>query len=184
MVLSATDRSIERLAEAEPPKSLTSAERKDQLRELRHLVEQLEQGSASLNQRATTLAALGVAALGVFGAFATRLGGLHYEVLTILTAAALAIGSLALVRAALYALDSVRPGGDWSRNFADRARVSIETPTDDAAQATHLVEAIKVQLDRNRYKAATMRRANFYSSMALVAVTAAVLIVGVDAAAH
>jgi hypothetical protein len=184
MVLSETDRSIERLAAAEPPKSLTPAERQVQLRELRHLAEQLEQGSASLNQRATTLAALGVAALGVFGAFATRLGGLHDEVLTILTAAALAIGSLALVRAALYALDSVRPGGNWSRNFADRARVSIEAPTDGAAQATHLVKAIKTQLERNKYKADTMRCANFYSSVALVAVTVAVLFVGVDTVAH
>lgn len=167
---------------ARSPVKLERKARKRQLCELQRLTALLEQGSISLNQRATTLSALAVAALGAFGAFATRLGDIHSQGLTIATSALLVVASLALLAAALFALYSARPGGKWSENFAIGAKAAIEGVTDGPVQAEHLKTTIQMQLGRNGRKAELMKHAYFWSTIAVIAVALAVTVVGVDAA--
>lgn len=181
MSAESTEGAIERLEGAQSREGLSDVERENQLQELQRLAEMLEHGSNSLNQRATTLAALAVAALGAFGAFATRLGDIHLKGMTIATAALLGLASTALLGAALFALRSARPGGQWSEGFAKHAASAIEGPVEPRDQATHLSESIKQQLRRNKFKADRMRHAYESSTFAVIAAALAVLVVAVDA---
>jgi len=160
---------------------LKGSERRRQVKELLRLTGLLEQGSVSLNQRATTLAALAVAALGAFGAFATRLSEIHSLGMTIAAAALLTAATVALLAAALFALRSARPGGKWSDNFAAWSRTAIEQPPDRDALAEHLASTIKMQLRRNRDKAELMKHAYRSSTLAVIAAALAVTVVAVDA---
>jgi hypothetical protein len=177
-----TNLAVAQLRQATSPAKLGRRKRKRQLRELRRLATLLDQGSVSLNQRATTLAALAVAALGAFGVFATRFGEIDDEGLRIAAAALLAVASFSLLAAALLALWSARPAGRWTVHFAVGAEGVVDATATPAEMADHLTKTIQVQLERNKDKAKLMKRASTCSSVALVAATLAVIGVALDAA--
>jgi hypothetical protein len=152
-----------------------------QLGELEGMVATLEQGSTSLNQRATTLASLAVAALGAFGVFASRIGEIGIRGLEISAAALLAVAALALLIGAWYALLSVQPGGKWSDNFAKRAKTVARGQMERSLLLDHLVETVEMQLERNTGKAVRMKKSYRWTAFALLTATGAVMVVLVDA---
>lgn len=172
---------VEILQHVRSTSARSSEERKEQLRELEEMVKTLEGGSSSLNQRATTLAALAVAALGAFGIFASRISSVQMGGMAIAAGSLLGIASLALLVTAGFALWSARPGGKWSENFASRAEVVIEGRMEFKIHLDHLVETVKLQLKRNHNKARRMKRAYDSSAIALVTGTSSVIVVLVDA---
>jgi hypothetical protein len=155
-------------------------ERVRQLEELEGMVAVLEQGSASLNQRATTLSSLAAAALGAFGIFASQVGSVELGGLKIAAAALLTLAALALLAGAYYALSSVRPAGRWSDNFARRAEVVAKGDMRASLRLEYLVETVQMQLERNNSKAMLMKKSYQWAAFALLAATSAVIVVLVD----
>ena len=178
MALTEGEKALQRLEKAQRNLAHEPETRRLQLAELKHLAEVLDKGSVSLNQRATTLAALAVAALGAFGVFGSRLGQAHPHRLAIASAAFLAIATIALAIAAVLALLAAAPGSnsEWSTNFATRAARVLEGSMSDTGQLDHFAVEITRQLVRNKKKAVRMRRAYRCS---LVAIVSASLAVGV-----
>ena len=171
---------VEALTRAKVAPAKNAKKREQQILELEEMVSSLEKGSSSLNQRATTLAALAVAALGAFGIFASRLDSIGNEVLQIVIAGLLVVTSLALLVAASFALWSVRPAGWWSENFADRAEDVMAGQMGERRRLDHLSRTAKVQLQRNNEKARRMKQAYDASAVALVAATSAVVTILLD----
>lgn len=171
---------VELLKRVEISLARSTEERSRQLGELENMVAELEQGSSSLNQRATTLSTLAVAALGTFGVFAAQLDSITMRGLAIATAVLLGAASFALLFAAWFALRSVRPAGKWSDNFAVRAEAVAKGEMGDRRRLEHLVRTVQSQLERNNTKARSMKLANDCAAGAVVAATAAVIPVLVD----
>ena len=157
-----------------------SQEQARQLVELEDMVATLEQGSTSLNQRATTLASLAVAALGAFGVFASQIGKIGIRGLEIAAAALLAVAALALLIGAWYALLSVQPGGKWSDNFAKRMKTVVRGQMETGLRLDHLIETVEMQLERNTAKAVRMKKSYRWTAFALLTASCAVLVVLVD----
>jgi formate hydrogenlyase subunit 3/multisubunit Na+/H+ antiporter MnhD subunit len=158
----------------------TADDPKAQLEELIRLEEVVEKGSASLNQRATTLGALAVAALGAFGIFAGKIGELEEShQAKVLVAIALAVASIALFLAAAMALWAARPSRDWVQRFGKAHRPVVRGDLSDRGE--RVAVAVKGQLLRNKAKAGRMSWAYGAIALALVAVTFAVVVVAVNA---
>jgi len=166
---------IERLRQVELTPAETEKGKKQQLGELEKMIKALGQGSGSLNQRATTLAALAVAALGAFGVFSAHIGDINPSGLKIAAAALVGTAGVALLAAATFALASVLPGGRWTATFADRVETVAEGKLDTDLRCRHLLRAIKAQLERNYQKATLMKKAYWLTGVALVAATLAVI---------
>lgn len=147
------------------------------------MVDALAQGSGSLNQRATTLAALAVAALGAFGVFSAQIGKIDPPGLSIAVAALVGIAGFALFLAAVFALASVLPSGRWTATFAARVETVAEGQLDTTLRSRHLLRAVKMQLARNYQKATLMKKAYWLTGIALLAATLAVLTALVGAVA-
>jgi hypothetical protein len=153
---------------------------KAQVEELIRLEEVVENGTASLNQRATTLGALAVAALGAFGVFAGKISELdESHQAKVLVAIGIAVASVALFIAAALALWSARPSRNWVQRFAKVNRPVVRGDLSDRGERVTL--AVKGQLLRNRSKAGLMTWAYGAITVALVAVTFAVVVVAVNA---
>jgi len=135
----------------------------------------LGQGSGSLNQRATTLAALAVAALGAFGIFSAQIGEIDPSGLSIAVAVLIGIAGFALFLAAVFALASVLPSGRWTAIFAARVETVAEGQLDTTLRSRHLLRAVKMQLERNYQKATLMKKAYWLTGIALLAATLAVI---------
>lgn len=138
------------------------------------MVKALGEGSGSLNQRATTLAALAVAALGAFGIFSAQIGEIDPQGLSIAAASLVGIAGFALLAASLFALTSVLPSGRWTATFAARVETVAEGRLDTNLRSRHLLKAVKMQLARNYQKATHMKRAYWLTGIALLAATMAV----------
>ena len=180
------DKALLRLEDAQPNLARGVKARRIQLGELKHLAEVLDKGSISLNQRATTLAALAVAALAAFGVFASRLGQAHPHGLAVASAALVAIAGISLAIAAVLALLAAAPGSnsEWSKNFATWATCVIEGSMSKQEQLEHFSREIPRQLRRNKRKAVRMRRAYRCSLGAVVSATLAVGVVVVSVVCH
>jgi len=139
------------------------------------MVKALGEGSSSLNQRATTLAALAAAALGAFGVFSSQVGDIDPQWLSIVAATFVGIAAVTLVAAAGFALASVLPGGKWTATFAARVESVAEGKLDPKLHSRHLLRATKEQLERNYQKATLMKKAYWLTGIALVAATVAVM---------
>jgi hypothetical protein len=149
-----------------------------EVQELIRLSEILEQGSASLNQRATTLAALTVAALGLFGVFAGKIHGLHGGITRGFVAVALIDATLALVLSAFVNLLAIVPRGDWREKFEAESRPILAGRLDKRVQT--LRARVTNQAERNRWKADRMKVSYLLTSVALVAVATAVVAVTIS----
>jgi uncharacterized protein involved in cysteine biosynthesis len=139
------------------------------------MIKALGQGSGSLNQRATTLAALAVAALGAFGIFSAQIGEIDPSGLSIAAAVLVGIAGVALLGAAIFALASVLPAGKWTATFADRVETVARGQLDTDLRCRHLLRAVKAQLERNYQKATLMKKAYGLTGVALLAATLAVV---------
>lgn len=139
------------------------------------MVQALGQGSGSLNQRATTLAALAVAALGAFGIFSAQIGQIDPPGLSIAVAVLIGIAGFALFLAALFAMASALPSGRWTATFAARVETVAEGKLDMTLHSRHLPRAVKMQLARNYQKATLMKKAYWLTGIALLAATLAVI---------
>lgn len=145
------------------------------------MVKALGQGSGSLNQRATTLAALAVAALGAFGIFSAQVGKIDPSGLSIAVAVLIGISGFALFLAAVFALVSVHPSGRWTATFAARVETVAAGQLETTLRSRHQLRAVKMQLARNYQKAMLMKRAYWLTGLALLAATLAVMTVLVGA---
>lgn len=153
----------------------TKGKRKKQESELEKMIKALGQGSGSLNQRATTLAALAVAALGAFGVFSAQVGKIDPSGLSIAVAGSIGIAGFALLVAAGFALAAVLPAGKWTATFAARVETVAEGKLDTELHSRHLLQAVKDQLERNYQKATLMKKAYWFTAVALLAATLAVV---------
>ncbi|MCW2979911.1 MAG: hypothetical protein JWO14_1638 [Solirubrobacterales bacterium] len=149
-----------------------------EVQELIRLSEILEQGSSSLNQRATTLAALTVTALGAFGVFAGKIHELHGGITKAFVAVALVDASLALVLSAGIGLLAVAPGSDWREKFEAESRPILAGRLDKRVET--LRERVTKQTERNSWKANRMKVSYLLTSVALVAAAAAVVAVAIS----
>jgi hypothetical protein len=151
--------------------------KKRQLEELEKMIEALAQGSGSLNQRATTLAALAAAALGAFGVFSAQMDEITPSGLSIAAAVLVGVSSIALLAGAGFALKSVRPWGRWTANFAANVESVAKGEMGLELRCLYLLRAVKTQLERNHMKATVMRRAYLLTGVALMSATASVIVV-------
>lgn len=146
----------------------------EQLEELEKMLTTLNQGSDSLNQRATTLATLAVAAIGALGIFSTNIGEIGSVGLAITVAAFAGLAGIAMLTAACFALAAALPGSKWAVTFFKRARAVAKGKLDKEVQARLRFRAVKEQFQRNEEKVTRMKLAYRFTGLALFAATFAV----------
>jgi hypothetical protein len=149
-----------------------------EVRELVRLSEILEKGSSSLNQRATTLAALTVAALGAFGVFAGKIHELDGGNTQGFVAIALIVASSALALSAGVGLWAVVPRNDWKEKFEAESQPIVKGDLNKRIET--LRSRVTNQTVRNSWKAGRMKVSYLLTGIALVAAAAAVVAVAIS----
>jgi hypothetical protein len=161
-----------------------SEDARRQFAELERLQAVLDNGSTSLNHRATTLAGLAVAALGAVGIFATRLADVEPNLLTRLAAISLIVSAIGLILTTIEALRAASPECMWANAFSEWATSVIGGYMTREARLLHLEGAIKHQLGRNQGKVGRMKRAYDGCRVAILGVAIAVVLTAADGVAY
>jgi len=157
-----------------------------QLQALERLVEELDRGSASLNQRATTAATISVAAIGALGVFGTQLPGLEAaSCVRVASGIFVGIAAVAMVFAAVGAMSGAAPKRKgWGPIFIKRAAQILDGSAPDIEWLRSYKEALVHQYARNAGKAMRMRWVYRITTVAAGCSSVAVLIALVGAALH